>query len=206
MKIGIIGVGNIGGTLARRWAALGHDVTVANSRGPATLADFAAQHGVRAGTVAEAADNEVVVVSVPTRAVPDLPGDAFEGTIVVDTNNYYPQRDGRIEPIERGTTSSRWVADHLRGARVVKVFNNIYSAHLSDNGQPAGTPGRIALPLAADDAGARAVVAGLVDALGFDPVDAGTLDESWRQEPETPVYGTDRDAPGVRDGLAAATR
>jgi len=206
MEIGIIGAGNIGGTLARRLGALGHDVVVANSRGPATLAELAAAPGVTAGTVAEAAARDLVIVSIPTRAVPSLPADAFAGRIVVDTDNYYPQRDGRIDPIEDGQTSSRWTAEHLRGARVVKVFNTIYAGHLADKGVPAGTPGRIALPVAGDDAEAKEVVSSLVDALGFDPVDAGGLDESWRQEPGTPVYGADLDAAGVRAGLAAARR
>ncbi|MEE3918868.1 hypothetical protein V2I01_11980 [Micromonospora sp. BRA006-A] len=124
---------------------------------------------------------------------------------MVDANNYYPQRDGDIaELLDRSLSSSRWTADHLKGARVVKVFNNIQAAHLMDEGKPAGTAGRIALPVAGDDADAKRIVMGLVDELGFDPVDAGTLDESWRQQPDTPVYGTDRDADGVREGLAAA--
>jgi hypothetical protein len=154
-----------------------------------------------------AAVGEVVIVSVPMRAVPDLPANAFVGKIVIDTNNYYPQRDGHIASIDaKRATSSRWVADMLHGARVVKAFNTIYADHLRELGRPAGEPGRIALPIAADDAEAKQVVATLVDELGFDPVDAGTLDDSWRQEPETPVYGTDRDANGVREGLAAAKR
>ena len=205
MEIGIIGSGNIGGTLTRRFRQLGHAVTVANSRGPESLGDLAAETGATPGTVADAAAADVVVVAVPLRAVPDLPP-VFDGRVVVDTNNYYPQRDGRIAPIDGGTTSSRWVADQLAGARVVKAFNTIYSSHLGGSGRPAGTPGRIALPAAGDDADAKATVLGLIDELGFDPVDAGTLDESWRQEPDTPVYGTDRDAAGVREGLAAARR
>jgi hypothetical protein len=154
-----------------------------------------------------AAVGEVVIVSVPMRAVPDLPANAFVGKIVIDTNNYYPQRDGHIASIDaKRATSSRWVADMLHGARVVKAFNTIYADHLRELGRPAGEPGRIALPVAADDTEAKQVVATLVDELGFDPVDAGTLDDSWRQEPETPVYGTDRGADGVREGLAAAKR
>jgi 8-hydroxy-5-deazaflavin:NADPH oxidoreductase len=206
MKIGIIGSGRIGGTLARRFGELGYDVTVANSRGPQTLGDLAAETGATAGTAEEAANADVVVVAVPLRAVPDLPAGVFDGRIVVDANNHYPQRDGRIAPIEGGTTSSRWVADHLAGAHVVKVFNTIYSVRLGSGGRPAGTAGRIALPVAADDPGAKQTVMRLVDELGFDPVDGGSLDESWRQEPDTPVYGTDRDAAGVRAGLAAAKR
>ncbi|MEU8338330.1 NADPH-dependent F420 reductase [Micromonospora tulbaghiae] len=207
MEIGIIGSGHIGGTLTRRLRSLGHDVAVANSRGPESLADLAAETGARAVSVEDAVQGaELVVIAIPLKAVPQLPAALFDGKLVVDANNYYPQRDGDIpELLDRSLSSSRWTADHLKGARVVKVFNNIQAAHLMDEGKPAGTSGRIALPVAAaDDADAKRTVMGLVDELGFDPVDAGTLDESWRQQPDTPVYGTDRDADGVREGLAAA--
>ncbi|MEV4815394.1 NADPH-dependent F420 reductase [Micromonospora tulbaghiae] len=206
MEIGIIGSGHIGGTLTRRLRSLGHDVAVANSRGPESLADLGAETGARAVSVEDAVQGaELVVIAIPLKAVPQLPAALFDGKLVVDANNYYPQRDGDIpELLDRSLSSSRWTADHLKGARVVKVFNNIQAAHLMDEGKPAGTSGRIALPVAADDADAKRTVMGLVDELGFDPVDAGTLDESWRQQPDTPVYGTDRDADGVREGLAAA--
>ncbi|MFD6611029.1 NADPH-dependent F420 reductase [Micromonospora chalcea] len=206
MEIGIIGSGHIGGTLTRRLRSLGHDVAVANSRGPQSLADLAAETGARAVPVEDAVQGaELVVIAIPLKAVPELPASLFDGKLVVDANNYYPQRDGDIaELLDRSLSSSRWTADHLKGARVVKVFNNIQAAHLMDEGKPAGTAGRIALPVAGDDADAKRIVMGLVDDLGFDPVDAGTLDESWRQQPDTPVYGTDRDADGVREGLAAA--
>ncbi|MEU7797361.1 NAD(P)-binding domain-containing protein [Micromonospora tulbaghiae] len=206
MEIGIIGSGHIGGTLTRRLRSLGHDVAVANSRGPESLADLAAETGARAVSVEDAVQGaELVVIAIPLKAVPQLPAALFDGKLVVDANNYYPQRDGDIpELLDRSLSSSRWTADHLKGARVVKVLNNIQAAHLMDEGKPAGTSGRIALPVAADDADAKRTVMGLVDELGFDPVDAGTLDESWRQQPDTPVYGTDRDADGVREGLAAA--
>lgn len=206
MEIGIIGSGHIGGTLTRRLRSLGHDVAVANSRGPQSLADLAAETGARAVSVEEAVQGaELVVIAIPLKAVPQLPAALFDGKLVVDANNYYPQRDGDIaELLDRSLSSSRWTADHLKGARVVKVFNNIQAAHLMDEGKPAGTAGRIALPVAGDDADAKRIVMELVDELGFDPVDAGTLDESWRQQPDTPVYGTDRDADGVREGLAAA--
>ncbi|MFJ1541655.1 NADPH-dependent F420 reductase [Micromonospora chalcea] len=206
MEIGIIGSGHIGGTLTRRLRSLGQDVAVANSRGPQSLADLAAETGARAVSVEDAVQGaELVVIAIPLKAVPQLPAALFDGKLVVDANNYYPQRDGDIaELLDRSLSSSRWTADHLKGARVVKVFNNIQAAHLMDEGKPAGTAGRIALPVASDDADAKRIVMGLVDDLGFDPVDAGTLDESWRQQPDTPVYGTDRDADGVREGLAAA--
>jgi len=209
MKIGIIGAGNIGGTLARRLAALGHQVSVANSRGPESLAAFARETGARAVTVEEAAcAGDVVIVSIPLKNVSRLPRDLFKGVpdsvVVVDTGNYYPrQRDGRIDPIERGATEARWVADQL-GRPVVKAFNNIYARHLLERGKPTGTAGRIALPIAGDDPRAKEVVTRLLDELGFDAVDGGGLDESWRQQPGTPVYGTDFDAAGVRRGLAEA--
>ncbi|WBB73983.1 NADPH-dependent F420 reductase [Micromonospora sp. WMMD1128] len=206
MEIGIIGSGHIGGTLTRRLSSLGHDVVVTNSRGPQSLTDLATETGARAAGLEETVQGaELVVVAIPLKAVPQLPPAVFEGKLVVDANNYYPQRDGDVaELLDRSLSSSRWTADHLKGARVVKAFNNIQAAHLMDEGKPAGSPGRIALPVAGDDADAKRVVMGLVDELGFDAVDAGTLDESWRQQPDTPVYGTDRDADGVREGLAAA--
>ncbi len=207
MKIGIIGSGHIGGTLTRRFRALGHQVTVANSRGPQTLADLAEETGAVPGTVKDAVAGDVVVIAVPLRAVPDLPADAFDGKVVIDANNYYPQRDGHIASLDaKRVTSSRWVADLLPGARVVKVFNTIYAQHLMEDGRPAGQTSRVALPVATDDADAKRTVLALVDELGFDAVDAGGLDDSWRQEPETPVTGTDRGVSGVREALAAAKR
>jgi predicted dinucleotide-binding enzyme len=211
MKIGIIGAGSIGGTLTRRLTALGHEVSVANSRGPETLAELAAETGATAVTVTEAAHaGEVVIVAIPEKCVPDLPDDLFDGVpddvVVVDAGNYYPrQRDGRIDGIEDGTVESRWVGRQL-GRRVVKVFNSIYADHLMDRGRPAGAPGRLALPLSGDDLVAKQVVLRLLDELGFDGVDAGGLDESWRQQPGTPVYGADLDIAGVRRALSQATR
>jgi predicted dinucleotide-binding enzyme len=210
MRIGIIGAGQIGGTLTRRFTALGHDVSVANSRGPGTLADLARETGAKAVTVRDAAKaGEVVIVTIPEAKIPNLPKDLFaavpEGTVIVDTGNYYPQqRDGRIAGIEDGATESRWVANQL-GRPVIKVFNNIYARHLLERGRPKGTPGRIALPVAGDDQRSKDVVMRLVDELGFDPVDAGGLDESWRQQPGTPVYTTDFDAAGVKRALAEAS-
>jgi hypothetical protein len=200
----------IGGTLTRRFTGLRHEVSVANSRGPETLAELAAETGataVWAADVGEGAD--VVVVTVPEKSVPHLaPGflkGAAEGAVVIDTCNYYPkQRDARIEAIEDGLTESEWVAQQI-GHTVVKVFNNIYYVRLLESGQPAGTPGRIALPIAGDSPSDKAVVSRLVDELGFDSVDTGSLSESWRQEPGHPVYGGDFDAEGVRRALAEAT-
>jgi 8-hydroxy-5-deazaflavin:NADPH oxidoreductase len=209
MRIGIIGAGNIGGTLARRLAALGHDVSIANSRGPASLAAFAKETGARAVSVEQAArSGDVVIISIPEKNIARLPANLFDGVsddvVVVDTGNYYPQqRDGRIEAIENGSTESRWVADQI-GRPVVKAFNNIYANHLRDRGRPKGAKDRIALPVAGDDKRAKDIVIDLLDQLGFDGVDAGTLDESWKQEPGTPVYGTDFDAAGVKRALAEA--
>jgi 8-hydroxy-5-deazaflavin:NADPH oxidoreductase len=211
MKIGIIGAGQIGGTLTRRFTALGHEVFVANSRGPETLADLAAETGARAVSVPEAVRGvDLVVVTIPQKNVPSLPAglfaDAGGRVVVIDTGNYYPrQRDGRIEAIEAGLPESRWVEQQL-GRPVVKAFNNIFARHLLELGRPAGTPGRIALPVAGDADAAKAVVLRLVDELGFDGVDAGGLDESWRQQPGTPVYAKDFDAAGVRRALAEASR
>ena len=211
MNIGIIGAGNIGGNLTRRFQKIGHKVFVANSRGPETLADLAAETGATPVTVEEAArSGDVVIVTIPQKNIPDLPRDLFAGVpesvVVVDTGNYYPQqRDGRIGGIEDGMIESRWVSQQL-GRPVVKAFNNIYAEHLLKLGQPAGTPGRIALPVAGDDHRAKAVVLKLVDELGFDAVDAGGLDDSWRQQPGTPVYAADFDAEGVRQALASATK
>ncbi len=211
MKIGIIGAGNIGGTLTRRLTALGHEVAVANSRGPQTLADLASETGARAVSVSEVAPGaDLVIVTIPEIRVPDLPSGLFQGVpdnlIVVDTGNYYPrQRDGEIGEIEAGLPESRWVERQLHHP-VIKAFNNIYAQHLAENGRPAGTPGRIALPVAGDDPRAKAVVMDLVDELGFDAVDTGGLDESWRQQPGSPVYTTDKDAEGVKRALADADR
>lgn len=211
MNIGIIGAGHIGGTLTRRFSALGHTVFVANSRGPETLRTLAAETGAKAVTATEAAHSgDVVIVTIPMKNIPELPHDLFKGVgdqvVVVDTSNYYPQqRDGRIDAVEKGMLESQWVEEQLRRP-VIKAFNNIYAQHLMDLGRPAGTAGRIALPVAGDDKAAKAIVLRLVDELGFDGVDAGGLNESWRQQPGTPVYAADFDAEGVRRALAQASR
>jgi predicted dinucleotide-binding enzyme len=210
MRIGIIGAGNIGGNLTRRLAALGHEVSVANSRGPETLVPLTQETGAKAVSAAEAVhDKDLVVVTIPEKNIPDLPAGLFDGisadVVVIDTGNYYPQqRDGRIDDIENGMPESRWVERQL-GRPVIKAFNNIYARHLLERGQPAGTPARIARPVAGDDPKAKAIMLRLVDELGFNGVDAGGLDESWRQQPGTPVYGTDHDADGVRRALSEAS-
>jgi 8-hydroxy-5-deazaflavin:NADPH oxidoreductase len=188
MKIGLVGAGQIGGALARRLTALGHQVLISNSRGPETLADLAAETSATAVERGDAVrDVDLIVLTIPMKKVEDLPPDLFasvpNSVPVIDTNNYYPrQRDGAIEDIESGLAESRWVEQRI-GHPVIKAFNNIYARHLLELGKPAGAPERIALPVAGDDAAAKAVVLRLVDDLGFDPVDVGGLDESWRQQP-----------------------
>lgn len=210
MKIGIVGAGNIGGALAHRFRAAGHDVTIANSRGPGSLAALATETGATAGTVNDAvAGAEVVVVTIPLSKIPELPNslfaDASAGLVVIDTSNYYPrQRDGLLPGIEDGIVESRWVEQHL-GRPVVKAFNSIIAKHLLENGRPAHAPDRIALAVAGDDPRAKATVMGLIDAIGFDAVDAGSIADSWRQQPGSPGYLKDDGIAGVRRTLAAAT-
>ena len=196
MRIGMVGAGNIGGTLATLFTRVGHDVALANSRGPETLAGVVAELGPRAhaATVADAAAfGELVVVATPLSAYPTLPADAFAGRIVVDANNYYPSRDGHIAELDaRSTTSTELLARRLPGARVVKAFNTINFAHLRDRGRPdAPAADRYAIPIAGDDAAAKAMLTGLIDEIGFSAVDTGTLADSWRQEPGAPVYGAE---------------
>ncbi|MEU1420200.1 NAD(P)-binding domain-containing protein [Kitasatospora sp. NPDC005751] len=210
MKIGIIGAGNIGGNLTRRLTALGHEVSVANSRGPQTLAALAEETGATPVAATEAARGaEIVVVTVPLKNVPDLPSGLFdgaaEGFVVIDTGNYYPQqRDGRIAAIEEGQTESRWTEGHL-GHPVVKAFNGTYAEDLLERPRPQGDPDRLALPVAGDDEAAKRVVRALIDELGFDSVDAGGLDDSWRQQPDTPVYGLRAGVDAVVKALAEAS-
>jgi 8-hydroxy-5-deazaflavin:NADPH oxidoreductase len=205
MRIGIIGAGNIGGTLTRRLTTLGHEVHVANSRGPETLVDLARETGATAATTEDALSGaELVIVAIPERKVPDLPARTFErrapGAPIVDTGNYYPRRDGRIDAIEDGLPESRWVELQI-GQPVVKAFNTIRAAHLLELGRPAGEEGRIALPVAGDDGDTKQVVMSVVEELGFDAVDAGGLDDSWRQQPSTPGFVTDLDAAALRRAL-----
>jgi 8-hydroxy-5-deazaflavin:NADPH oxidoreductase len=210
MKIGIIGAGQIGGTLARRFRELGHEVNVSNSRSPETLADLENETGATAVWAKNAAaDADLVVVSIPQKNVPDLADGIVDarkpGAPVIETNNYYPQqRDGEIAGIEDGQVESEWVAAQI-GAPVYKVFNGIWWKHLLEKGTPSGTPNRIALPIAGEDGPGRAVVHDIVEQLGFDPVDAGPISESWRQQPGTPVYGKDFDRDKAQKALADAT-
>ncbi|MGU3433431.1 NADPH-dependent F420 reductase [Actinomycetes bacterium M1A6_2h] len=210
MKIGIIGAGDIGGTLTRRLTALGHDVRVSNSRDPETLADLSKETGATAVWAKDAAaDADLVILSIPQKNVPDLADGIVDarkkGAPVIETNNYYPQqRDGRIDAIENGTPESVWVSEQI-GAPVYKVFNGIWWKHLLNNAKPAGSADRIALPVAGSDGPQKTVVFDLVDELGFDPVDGGTVEQSWRQHPGTPVYGKDFGREDAEKALAEAT-
>jgi predicted dinucleotide-binding enzyme len=211
MNIGIIGAGHIGSVLARKLSQAGHTVALANSRGPDTLADLASQVGANAVSVEDAVRNvDLVIVTIPEKNVPLLPKGLFDqvsgDVVVIDTGNYYPGlRDNPIAVIDAGLPESCWVAQQL-GRPVVKVFNNIMDHSLAHEGRPAGDPGRIALPVSGDDARAKAIVIELVDQIGFDGVDAGDLETSWRQQPGTPVYCTDYDIEGVRRALAKADK
>lgn len=210
-KIGIIGSGKIGGTLTRLFTKAGHKVTVANSRGPASLADMARETGALPTTVREIVRNsEIVAVAVPMLAVSSLPSGLFDNAperlIVIDTSNYYPQqRDGCIDEVEAGMTESGWVERQIRHP-VIKVFNTIIAENLLNKGKPSGDAGRIALAVAGDDPQAKATVMQLVEEIGFDAVDAGTIEQSWRQQPNSPGYLKDYDVAGVRQALAEATQ
>jgi len=211
MKIGIIGAGQIGGTLTRRLRELGHEVAVSNSRSPETLVELATETGATAVWARDAAkDADLVIVSIPQKNVPDLADGIVDartpGAPVIETNNYYPQqRDGQIAAIEDGQVESAWVAEQI-GAPVYKVFNGIWWKHLLENGKPSGSANRIALPVAGEDGPGRELVHGIVDQLGFEPVDAGPISESWRQQPGTPVYGKDFGAERTREALGQASR
>jgi hypothetical protein len=208
--IGIIGAGNIGSTLARLFLATGRDVVLSNSRGPETLGDLVTELGprARAATADEAgAAGDLVVVTVPLKAYRSVPVEPLAGKVVIDTNNYYPDRDGRIGVLDdETTTTSELLQAHLPGSHVVKAFNNIFFGHLATQGLRAGAPGRRALPIAGDDAGAKHLVAALIDELGFDVVDAGPLAEGWRFQRDTPAYVVKTDAADLTDRLARVKR
>lgn len=211
MKIGIIGFGQIGKTLAAKLGAAGHQVKVAHSRDPGVIADEAVSLGVVAVTAADAVDGvDVLILSVPMTAIPGLApmlGGVPAATVVIDTSNYYPFRDGVIAELEVGVPESVWVSEKL-GRPVVKAWNAVLSHTLAHNGKPEGASDRIAAPVAGDDAAAKALASQLVSATGFDPVDAGPLAQSWRQQPGNPAYCTELSAPALRQALedADATR
>ena len=218
--VGFIGSGRIGSTVAKLAVAAGHQVVLSNSRGPQTLSDVVAQLGplARAGTTAEAAASDLVVVAIPVKAYQDLPAAALAGQVVLDTGNYSPaRRDGQIAGLDDGTlTSSELLQRLLPGAAVVKVFNNIYFKHLEHLSRSSAAPDRSFLPIAADDPRAREAVTAFLDEIGYGAVDAGPLADSWRQEPGTPGYGApygpfddEKGTPAgegvIRAALAAAT-
>ncbi len=219
--VGFIGSGMIGGTVARLSVAAGHHVVLSNSRGPGTLNDLVAELGplATAGTGQQAAKaGDIVVVSVPVKAYPHLPAEALAGKVVLDTGNYYPQRDGQIADLDNGAlTCSGLLQRQLPDATVVKVFNNIYFKHRASLARPSGAADRTALPIAGDDEKAKTVVAEFLDSIGYDTVDTGSLAESWRQDAGTPCYGapygpfsdetgTPADAGTIRTALAEAER
>ncbi|GGD26079.1 NADPH-dependent F420 reductase [Aureimonas glaciei] len=209
MKIGIIGIGNIGGTLARKLVAASHQVRVANSKGAEAVRPFADEIGATATDAQGAVDGvDLVILSIPFPAVANLPKDLFDGlpdsVSVVDTGNYYPGlRDPQIAELDAGKTESVWVTEQI-GRPVIKAFNNILAHSLAELGRPAGSPERLAVAVAGDDAAAKQTVMGIANDVGFDAVDGGTLQESWRQQPGTPGYCCDYDAATMRKALAAA--
>jgi predicted dinucleotide-binding enzyme len=208
--IGFIGAGQIGSQVARLAISRGYSVVLSNSRGPDTLAALVAELGprARAATAEEAARaGDIVVVSVPLKNYREVPVAPLAGKIVIDTNNYYPQRDGHIPELDdESTTTAELLQAHIPTSKVVKAFNHIHAAHLTTDGQPAGSTGRRGLVIAGDDASAKAVVTKLLDEFGFDTVDAGPLKEGWRIQRDTPGYGPRRTAEELRRDLAAAKR
>ena len=208
--IGLIGAGHIGSQLARLAISRGYAVVISNSRAPETLAPLVAELGpnARAATPEEAARaGDLVVVTVPLKNYRDVPVEPLTGKIVIDTNNYYPERDGQIPELDNeSTTTAELLQAHLPTSKVVKAFNHIYAAQLTTDGQPAGSPNRRALVIAGDDAAAKGVVTKLLDEFGFDTVDAGPLKEGWRIQRDTPGYGPRRTAEELRKDLAAARR
>lgn len=210
MVIGFIGSGKIGGTLAKLAVDAGHSVVLSNSRGPDTLSELVARLGpdARAATAAEAAEaGDIVVVTIPFARYREVPVEPLDGKIVIDTNNYYFERDGHVAEIDSGaTTPSEVLQARLPESQVVKLFNAIRSDHLLTQGVPAGTAGRRALPLAGDDAAAKSTVAALADEIGYDVVDAGPLAEGWRFDRDQPAYGPEVDAEALTELLGRAKR
>jgi predicted dinucleotide-binding enzyme len=208
--IGFIGAGNIGAQVARLSIAAGHDVVLSNSRGPDTLAELVKELGpkARAATAAEAAEaGAIVVVSIPLKNIGSVPVAPLAGKLVIDTNNYYPQRDGHIPELDNeSTTTAELLQKRLPESQVVKAFNHIYANELTTHGTPPGTPDRRALVIAGDSASAKTTVTKLLDSFGFDTVDAGPLAEGWRIQRDTPGYGPRRNADQLRADLAAAKR
>lgn len=208
--IGLIGSGHIGQAIARQAVTHGYDVVLSNSRGPETLTDVVAELGAhaRAATAVDAATaGDVVVVTIPFKNYEQVPVEPLAGKVVIDTNNYYFERDGHYPEVdERRTTPSELLADHLRTAKVVKAFNAIRATQIVSAATPPGTTDRRAIPIAGDDTDAKRVVTDLIDVLGFDVVDAGPLTEGARFDRDQPAYGAELAAEQLRDTLALATR
>jgi predicted dinucleotide-binding enzyme len=208
--IGLIGAGKIGSQLARLALASGYDVVISNSRGPETLRALVQELGpkVRAATPLEAAKaGDIVVVTIPLKSIASVPVEPLAGKIVIDTNNYYPERDGHIAELDdESSTTAELLQRHLPKSKVVKAFNHIYASQLTTDGRPRGDGARRALVIAGDDAQAKATVTGLLDQFGFDTVDAGPLAEGWRIQRDTPGYGPRRNAAELRRDLGAARR
>lgn len=211
MKIGVIGIGEMGGTLARGWRAKGHTVRVANSRGPSAVMSFAEEIGAEASDIYGAVDGaDVLLMSMAFPVAPTLPDDLFhrapENLVIIDTSNYYPDvRDARIAQIDAGMPESVWISQQL-GRPIFKAFNSIMYYSLANFGRPQGALDRIAIPVAGDDTCGKSVVMNLIDDLGFDAVDGGTLAESWRQQPSTPAYCCDYNAEETLRGIHAAVK
>jgi predicted dinucleotide-binding enzyme len=207
--IGLIGSGNIGGTVARLAVAAGYDVVLSNSRGPETLAELVAELGprARAATAADAAAaGDIVVVTIPLKSYRDVPVEPLAGKVVIDTNNYYPQRDGHIAELDdESTTTSELLQAHLPTSHVVKVFNNIWFGALAALARPAGAADRTALAIAGDDADAKAQVTAFLDTIGYDAVDAGPLSEGWRYQRDTAAYVSLYLGPGGVEDMRSAT-
>jgi predicted dinucleotide-binding enzyme len=208
--IGFIGSGHIGSNIARAAIANGDDVVMSNSRGPETLSDLIAELGdhARAATSVEAASaGDFVVVTIPLKAISDVPVDELAGKVVIDTNNYYPQRDGQIAELDaQQKTSSQLLQEHLPTSHVVKAFNHIQALQIISTANPSGTPGRRALTVASDDDESRKLVADFIDGIGFDTVDLGPLGETWRIEPGTAGYGADLTAAELEAATAGQVR
>jgi predicted dinucleotide-binding enzyme len=210
VTMGLIGAGRIGSQIARLAVANGYNVLISNSRGPETLSELVKELGpkARAATPSDAAkEGDIVVVTIPLKNYGAVPVAPLVGKVVIDTNNYYPKRDGQIRELDdESTTTAELLQAHLPKSKVVKAFNHIYAAQFTTHGQPAGSPNRRALVIAGDDASAKATVATMLDAFGFDTVDAGPLAEGWRIQRDTPGYGPRRNAEELKKDLAAAKR
>ena len=209
MKIGILGAGSIGATLARKLSGAGHDVKVANSRGPETIGSDIVAAGARPVEASSVVtDVDVLITSIPLSRMPEvkaLIADLPANAVIVDTSNYYPLRDGRVEALDDGKVESVWITEQL-GRPVAKAWNAITAGSFEVEGREAGDPGRIAIPVAADSDRDKAVAMALVEATGFDAVDAGSLADSWRQQPGSPSYCTDLSRQTLPEALAAADK